>query len=76
MTRRRRRHHRRHVIIIRRKRGKGLVGDILRAAAQSVKQRIKKKFEPLVTQAKNVAKIVTAPYQFLKIPYEQLKGMF
>ena len=73
---RRRVRRRRHVIIIRRKRGKGLVGDILRAAAQPVKQRIKKKFQPWITGAKNVAKIATAPYQFMKIPFEQLRGMF
>ena len=72
-----RRHVRRrhHVIIIRRKRGKGLVGDILRAAAQPVKQRIKKKFQPLITQAKNVAKIVTTPYKALKLPIKYIKGL-
>ena len=51
-----RRRRRRHIIVIRRKRGKGLVGDILRAAPQPIKQRIKKK-------VKNVAKIVTTPFK-------------
>ena len=67
MARRRRCNIRRH-----NNRGKGLVGDVLKAAVQPIKQRIKKKVQPAITQAKNVAKIVTLPYQFLKIPFKYI----
>ena len=61
----------------RRRRGKGLVRDVLTAAAQPIKQRIKKAVQPAIRQAKTVAKLVTAPYQLMKTvsPYRLLKTL-